>query len=236
MSQDVPVAPRRWLLPVLATCSAAVAVGAFVAAGAFLRDALTVTVPRLTEGELRELVWTTVQSETEQAFLLTGLLEVAATTEVEDTKVLLPSLLALNLGTTRSTVRVPGRIHYGVDVSGLHRQGVRLVGDTVLEIRLPAPEVRAVEARLARAEVHTDVGWARLRSRSGLEAERRAIGLVENALRRQGAVHVRDSSQPGVNTALAFERLLEPALAAAGAGDLRLRVLVDRAGEARRGT
>lgn len=182
--------------------------------------------PRLSESEIRERAATAVQREAREAFLVTGRLDVTATTRVENTKRLLPGTLDLDLGTTSARVRVPGRILYGVDVSGLSGGDFEVVGDSVLEVRLPEPVVAAVEPTLSEMEVETQVGWARLQSRSGREAEHRAIRMIEGALRQQGEAHVGDSRQPVVNTAETVAELLRPVLREAGMRAAAVRVRI----------
>lgn len=72
-------------------------------------------------------------------------------------------------------------------------------------------------------EVQTSVGWARTHSRSGRRVEHRAIQIVEDALRAQGAAHVRTSAQPRIHTAQAMRALLTPVLQAAGVKDPQFR-------------
>jgi hypothetical protein len=179
------------------------------------------TPPRLLEQEVREVVYGTIQREAAAAFYVTGYVDVAIVTTVEDTPVLLPGVLDLRLGTTSATVRVPGRVSYGFDARLLRPEMIRSGGDTV-EITLPELAVYSVEPDLAALEVQTRVGWARLRS-SGQEVERAAVRHLTEALRGQGDAHLRDSIQPRVNTARALEELLTPVLQAAGAADPQFR-------------
>lgn len=181
---------------------------------------------RLTEDEIAERATMALHREAAESFLITGRLEVTAQTRVENTRRLFPGALDFSLGTTSARVRVPGRIFYGIDVAGLERDAFRLVGDSVLEVTLPPARIGAVEPLLSELEVETEVGWARLYSRSGRDVEHRAIELVERALREQGAAHLADSEQPVVNTARAVAGLLRPLLLEAGMEAPAVRVRV----------
>jgi hypothetical protein len=181
------------------------------------------TPPRLTEREIREAVHVSLQREAGETFYVTGHLDLTATTVVTDTRVLLPDLLGLDLGTTRATVRVPGRVSYGFDVRQLRPEMIDVdVEEKEITIRLPDLSVYSAEPDLAALEVETSTGWARTRA-TGQEAERLAVRHLGEALRRQGEAHLASSTQPEINTARALEEFLAPVLAALGLPDHRLR-------------
>lgn len=203
---------RRILIFVGAT----MALLALLALGAVLW--LSRATPQLTEQQVRDALFTTIERESPQAFLVTGRLEMTVTTRVENSKVLLPGLIDLNLGTTRATVRVPGRVSYGFEVDSLRPEMVRLREDGVIEIELPPLAVYSAAADLSRLEVETSRGWARAGSMAD-EVERRALTIVEGAMRRQAISHLSTSYQPRINAARALERLLEPALRGLGMAD-----------------
>ena len=69
---------------------------AVAAALALLARALTFSV---SEERVREHIIATVQSEARQSFLVTGSLDITATTTIENSRDLLPRLLDINLGT-----------------------------------------------------------------------------------------------------------------------------------------
>jgi hypothetical protein len=177
--------------------------------------------PRLTERHVQEVVYTTIQREAQQSFYVTGSIDVMAVASVEDTRVLLPRMLDLRVGTTRASVRVPGRVSYGFDVRGLPPEMIR-VEENVIQLTLPELAIYSAEPNLAEMEVQTDVGWTRLPS-SGPEAERRALRHVNEALQQQGQAHLRNSVQPRVNSARALGIMLMPVLQAAGVPDPVLR-------------
>ncbi|HUE77415.1 MAG TPA: DUF4230 domain-containing protein [Longimicrobiales bacterium] len=178
--------------------------------------------PRLTEDQIRRALFTTIQRESPQAFLVTGRLEVTATTRVENSKVFLPGIVSLDLGTVRSTVRVPGSVSYGFEVDSLRPEMVRMMEDGTIEVELPPLAVYAVQPNLARMEVETERGWARLGATED-QVERQAIAIVEGAMRRQGLAHLRGSYQSRINAARALQRLLTPALQGLGMEEPRFR-------------
>lgn len=179
-------------------------------------------MPRLTDEELRHALFTTIQSEAPEAFLVTGRLQLRVETRVENSKILLPGILGIDLGTTRATVRVPGRVSYGFPVDSLRPSMVRMLDDGTVEVEIPSLAVYSAEPDLTGLEVETERGWARLGSQEDA-VERQAISVVESAMRRQALSHLRSSYQPRINTAHALERMLTPALQGLGMERPRFR-------------
>lgn len=177
--------------------------------------------PRVSETEVRQIIQTSIQREAEASFLVTGYLEVTTTAIVDNTRILFPEILDLRLGTTRATVRAPGRISYGFEVSDLQQEMI-YVDDDLIFVQIPNLQVYSTEPDLSQLEVETDIGWARLPA-SGRSAERRAVAELSNSLRRQGEAHLEDAVQPRLNTARALERLLVPVLTAAGIENPQIR-------------
>lgn len=171
--------------------------------------------PRLTESVADSLVTSVLQREARRAFLVTGSLDLAVTTRVRTTTRLLPGMLDLPLGTTESTVRVPGRVSYGIRVSDVQARDIAVFGDTV-EIRLPDPAVYSVEPMLERMEVQTEAGWLTVRGEAREDVERRAIGLVRGAMLEQARLHLAGSEQPRINSAETLHELLRPVFQSAG--------------------
>jgi hypothetical protein len=181
--------------------------------------------PQLTEEEVRSVIFASLQRETREAFVVTGALEIEATTRIVSTRRLLPGTLDLPVGSIESTVRIPGRVSYGFPIAELRAEDIRVFGDTV-EMRVPDPGIYSVEPRLAAMEVETDAGWLRP-SRDGRQAvEQRAMGLVDGALRRQALLHLMDAEQPRINTAETLHELLRPAFRAAGMGEPVFRFVI----------
>lgn len=178
--------------------------------------------PRFTEQQVRAAVFSAIEQESPEAFLVTGRLDVSVTTSIEDSRVLLPGVVGLSLGTNRATVRVPGRVSYGFPADSLRPTMVRLTDDGAIEVEIPPLSVYSVEPDLTAMEVETERGWARLPG--GREAaERQAIAIIEGAMRRQGVAHISTSYQPRINTARALQHLLSPALQGLGMDDPRFR-------------
>jgi hypothetical protein len=208
--------PSTALVVVLLLLAAAVVLGRSLWSG--------FRAPPVTERQVREAVRTALQREADTTFVVTGYLDLTATVRVDDTRVLLPTLLALRLGTTTATVRVPGRASYGFDAAELRPEMVRVRGDTV-ELQIPRLTVYAVEPDLSRLEVETSTGWAR-HPVTAQETERRAIQHLGGALRAQAEAHLGDSVQPRLNTAATLQSLLLPVLQGAGLRNPRFIVSI----------
>lgn len=176
--------------------------------------------PRVSEEEVRTMVQTAIQREAAESFLVTGYLDVTTTAIVDNRRILFPDLLDIPLGTTRATVRAPGRVSYGFDVEQLQPEMI-YVNESDIYIQIPLLRVYSTEPDLTQMEVETDIGWARLPA-SGRSAERRAIGELSNSLRRQGESHLESAMQPRLNTARALEQMLVPVFSAAGLGEMEL--------------
>lgn len=198
----------RWAM--LAAVAVIAAIGIFLAGRGSHLPSVSVT-----EDQVRSAMTATIQREAAASFLVTGYLDVVVTTEIENNKIFLPNLLRINVGTARSTVRAPGRVHYGFDVRELTPERIHLLNDSTIHVELPRLRVQAVEPMLDRLEIDTDVSWSRS-DETGRDVERRAIGHVQAALRAQGVAHLRDSTQPRVNTAEALRHMLEPTARALG--------------------
>lgn len=178
--------------------------------------------PHISEVEIRDVVYSTIQRESPESFLITGALEVTATTRVENTRTLLPGVVGIDLGTTSATVRVPGRVSYGFDVRDLTPAMIRVIGDTI-EVTVPAPVLYSVEPNLEQMEVETQRGWFRLSQRTVDQVRGRAIQLVQQTMRAQGHAHLQGSAQPRINTADALYEMLRPVLIATGMEDAQIR-------------
>lgn len=196
-----------------------------VLAGVAIALALRLDVPPVTEREIREVIFSAIEREAPEAFVITGTLELSVSTLIEDSRVVLPSIIGLSLGTTRATVRLPGRVSYGFPADSL-RPGMVAVGeDGRIEVELPPLSVYSVEPDLALMEVETQRGWARLPG-TAEEVERQAIAVIEGAFRRQGTAHLSSSYQPRINSARALQRLLSPALQGLGMDEPSFRFRV----------
>lgn len=102
------------------------------------------------------------------------------------------TVLGVDLGTTRVSLSMPARIHYGVDLSGARPVEFRLDAERrELVATFPDPQVEAVELLSGGKRVAVEAGWARLRAFSGR--------AVEDALERGLYDSVKaDASSPAV--------------------------------------
>ena len=183
-----------------------------VAIGALL--IVRYAVRRISPEKIRERVVSTIQSEARESFLVTGSLQITATTTIENTRSFLPGILDISLGTSRASVQVPGTAYYGIDVRKVNPRGIRIAGDTI-EMDVPVPQLKSVDANLSELQVKTEKGW--LRTPASVSAvERTAIRRIDNALARQAASYIANNTQPHINTAHALEKMLRPTLVAAG--------------------
>lgn len=171
--------------------------------------------PSLTEAQVRMVVVDTFLSEQAESFLVTGTVTFTTSVIAESEKTLLPGILNLDLGSTIATVRAPGRAAYGFDASVLDGSDIRLSGDTVF-VRLPALEIFAVEPDLERLEQQIDVGWARLYRSSGQAQALAALRQLQPAMRQRATEYLAHADYPIQHTSRAVERILGPALKAAG--------------------
>jgi hypothetical protein len=204
--------PRTWRAAAGVTAAAA---ALLVVGVVYVVVRLWQARPRLTEDTARSVIHTTLQREAREAFVVTGALDVTATARVRHTRRLLPGILDVNLGHVESTVRAPGRVSYGFPLSALHADSIHVTGDTVV-MRVPAPQVYAIEPSLTELQVETETGWLRLSRDDQAEVQRRATSLLQSALRNQAQQHLNSSEQPRVNTAETLHELLLPAFTAAG--------------------
>lgn len=218
--------PRRVSVPLTRTSviAAVVAILLLGAAGLALWNAR----PRLSETEIRDIVYSTIQSEAPASFLVTGYIDVTTVTRVANSRTLLPGIIGLDLGTTTATVRVPGRISYGFDVRSIEPSMIRVIAGDTIEVDVPAPSLYSVEPNLAQFEIETQRGWARLSEGTSEGVRGRAIELVQQTMREQGNRHLNGSQQPRINTADALYDMLRPVLVAAGIEDPQIRFRVGR--------
>lgn len=184
--------------------------------------------PRLSETDVRDVVFSTIQREAPASFLVTGYIDITTSTRVANTRTLLPGIIGLDLGTTTATVRVPGRVSYGFDVRTIEPSMIHLLEGDTIEVEVPAPSLYSVEPNLEQLEIETQRGWARLSETTANEVRGRAIELVQQTMRAQGEQHLRSSRQPHINTADALYEMLRPVLIAAGIEDPQIRFRVGR--------
>lgn len=182
------------------------------------------TSTRALEERVERAVITTLQRETPEQFLVTGRLDVTATVQVRSTRVFLPNILDLDIGSAEARVRVPGRVSYGIDTSQLEESDVQFHRDGSVEIRLPELQIYAVDPQLAHLEIQSSSGWFRP-SNGEQRVTQEALAHLREGLERQGEAHLRDNVQPRVNSANALRQLLEPVLLAAGIENPDIRII-----------
>jgi len=84
--------------------------------------------------------------------------------------------LSLPRGKTEARIRAPIRVYYGVTPAHLHLMRVK---DGILHIAVDKVTVLNVATSVARLEMETEVGWARLDAVSGEEARKAAKRAFE---------------------------------------------------------
>jgi hypothetical protein len=184
-------------------------------------------VPRVSEETVQTSVWTAIQREAPEQFLIVGTLDVGTEAEARSTTRVLPGMLDLAIGETTARVRVPGRAAYGFDVRQLRPRDIRYTSDGVVIVTLPALSVFSVEPRLEDAEISVDAGgWQRLSRTPERAAVRSALAQVRPAIRRQAEAHLADNDQPRRNAARAVEGVIRTPLEAAGVEGARFRFVV----------
>ncbi len=195
---------------------AVVAVATLVVATALLYH---LRQPMPAETQVQAVVLTTLQQEAAASFLVTGTLELSATSSIQHTtyQPVLPYLPPANLGTTHAEARLPGTVAYGFDVRDLTADHIRLEADGVIHLALPPLQVFSTEPDLGHLQVSSTHEWrAWLTRRDGRAAERDALHAAQRALRTQAARHLTQAHEPQLNSAEALRHLLMPAVQALG--------------------
>lgn len=203
--------------------------------------ALWLTRSGPSEKRIQQAVVTTLQHEADTTVFITGYLELSAVVRLAHTR-RFPAQADLpwytrpfyqaagapqvSLGTNETRVQTPGRVSYGFDVSQLTADNVHVQKNQTVVVTLPELSIYSVEPYLQKAEIQTQVGWARP-SASGDALEKNALGQLRTAMYWQGKQHLQDSEQPKINTARALKQLLSPALKTAGLTDPRFEFRFD---------
>mgnify|MGYP006275356675 CR=1 FL=1 len=181
-------------------------------------------------GEVRRTVITTLQNESPASFLVTGTLTMTTEVQVDSSVYLTPDwltamlqrsssgMLSMMEGTAHATVRVPGRVSYGIEVKRLTADQIEVRTNGRVRVTLPPIVLHSVEPNLSRLQVRTGTtGWMRLLpSDAPTNIRQAALASVEDALRQQARVHIDQTTQPRIHTAEALANTLRPALRAAG--------------------
>jgi hypothetical protein len=118
-------------------------------------------------------------------------------------------------GGVAAHLRVPVRLHYGVDLSSLDATavGISPLSSRVVVVRVPVPTRIATETFLERENAKVEVGWLRLRSRAGEyylgKARRDAAQAARNLrLAPEDEARVREASREQIRQVV--RRILGP--------------------------
>ena len=173
---------------------------------------------QITQEDVTQIIISKLHNEQPASFLVTGHLDVTADITQANTKYLFPEYFDKNisLGTTKSTVRLAGRVSYGIDLTKIQEASISFEPGNVVVITQDEIEVESVEPDMENMQIQTEVGWARLHAWSGQEVEREALIIAKDALEAEAVGHLRTSLQPAKNTEAALSHLLVPVLTAAG--------------------
>ncbi len=218
---EYPTDQMRGLF-LIALLVAALAIGVYLSPP---QVSLPLPEVQITQEDVKQLIISKLHREQPASFLVSGHLDVSADITQENTKYLFPDYFdkSISLGTTKSTVRLPGRVSYGIDLTKIEDVSITFEPDNVVVITLAELEVEAVEPDLENMQIQTDVGWARLHAWSGKAVERKALIVAKNALEAEAIGHLRTSPQPAINTEAALSRLLVPVLTSAGVSNPVIR-------------
>lgn len=177
----------------------------------------------LVQERLNEVLYADLIRETGSAFLVTGNVELQTQYTARNEALFMPGVLDVPLGTIEVSVRLPGTVHYGVDM--------RLVAPNHIEVReaerevfitLPPISVLSAEPDLSRLDIRTQRGW--MRSRASAETVRdEAIRAISERFRAQGDAYLSSGSLiPRSHTEEALRITLAPFLHAVGLADARV--------------
>lgn len=186
-----------------------------------------VAKPKISEETVQTAVWTAIQRESPDQFLVVGTLDIGVEAEATTTTTLLPGVLNIEAGRKTARVRAPGRAAYGFDLRTLRPSDIRYTPDGVVVVTLPPLRVFSSEVMLEDAELSVTASrWQRIANDPNQPAVRAALGRLRPAVREQAEAHLADSAQPQRNAARAVERAIATPLDAAGVQGARFRFVV----------
>jgi len=173
--------------------------------------------------QLSEVLYADLVRETGAAFLVTGNVELQTRYTARNEALFMPGVLGITLGTNEVSVRLPGTIHYGVDMRLLTPNHIEIrEEEQEIHITLPPITVLSAEPLLSRLDVQTQRGWMRSRQSADLLRDE-AIRAITARLRDQGDAYLTSGSLiPRVHTEDAFRVMLAPFLEAASMSDARI--------------
>lgn len=168
-------------------------------------------LPAINEHQVKEEAISLIVKNTENSFLVTGVVDLVLAYTVSDMK----KLFGIDLGTTKTEVRIPGKVFYGVNTKGLSAQDFVFKGDSVW-VYLPPVEMLTVTPNLAKMEMKTEVGWARMYQNSGRGVEQKALKSIPDRMKAQALAYLSNPENVQKNTKKALAKLLLPLLKAKG--------------------
>jgi hypothetical protein len=164
-------------------------------------------------------VFTTLQKESAQQFLVAGKLEINTTITTKANTAFNPfGLHRFVIGQTDVELIVPGEVSYGFNLSGFSQKNITYNAETeTVTITLPEVTVFSAESWMERAQLHTVKKGSLQYLRDNPEKLAREAGYSRTrfALRAQAVEHLRTNDQPRTNAVLAIRKILEPAFQAA---------------------
>lgn len=187
---------------------------------------LMLRAPKLTEQQAQAVVVATVVREAPQSFLVTGTVDIAGTSTINNATVLLPGILDWTVSEDVVEVKAPGRVSYGFDVRLLRSEDIVLDEDGAVVVRLPELALQGVDVNMDRLEFRTERGWLSSRGVRSDALTRQAFENLQTVIRQQGNAYLRESERPSEFSARAVEAMLRPALEAAGMEEPRIRVVI----------
>lgn len=172
---------------------------------------------------LSEVLYADLVRETGSAFLVTGNVVLQTRYTARNEALFLPGVLGIPLGTNEVSIRLPGTVHYGVDMRQFTPNHIDVrEEEREIHITLPNISVLSTEPDLSRLDVQTQRGWMRSRQSAELLREE-AIRAITDRFRAQGDAYLTSGSLiPRSHTEDAFRVMLAPFLDATGLADARI--------------
>lgn len=206
----------RWFFPVLALVVIAV-----IGWSVWLR--VKPSSEPLVQEQVNEVLYADLIRETGTAFLVTGNVVLQTHYTARNEALFLPGTLDLSLGTNEVNIRLPGTVHYGVDLRLFTPEHIEIrEAEREIYITLPPITVLSTEPDLSRLDIQSQRGWMRSRQSADLLREE-AIRAITERFRTQGDAYLTSGSLiPRTHTEDAFRTMLAPLLEATGLGDVRV--------------
>jgi Protein of unknown function (DUF4230) len=189
----------------------AVVFGMLLLLGVGIFVGYTLKMPQINTHKIQEEALTLITKESKASFLVTGKVDLVLEYTLSDKK----EMMGLDLGTTQTEIRIPGEAFYGFSADKLTLKDFKMQGDTLI-LFLPPTEVLTVSPNLAKMQMKTDVGWARLYKNSGRSVEQKALKSIPDRMKAKAVAYVQNSPNAQQNTKKAIEQLMIPLLRSNG--------------------